>query len=141
MKIWPFYEPKYWGGYLGASRPMLLCVTLCPLINCPKTVKILAVKGLKIDLKYSFKNEKSFYWEIFTILGNGWTKNIDTTKSSSANGNIKRAACSTSDYADLVPTLCTPGFLCDIRRAEDRSRGIPNRGECIKDPYKGIYNF
>ena len=25
---------------------MLLCVTLCPLIKCPKTVKILALKGL-----------------------------------------------------------------------------------------------
>ena len=30
--------------WLGASRPMLFCVTLCPLINCPKTLKILAVK-------------------------------------------------------------------------------------------------
>ena len=34
---------------VGASRPMLLCVTLCPLINsnkCPKTMKVLSVKGL-----------------------------------------------------------------------------------------------
>ena len=45
MKIWPFYGPGYWGGYLRALRPMLLCVTLCPL-KCPKTVKILALKGL-----------------------------------------------------------------------------------------------
>ena len=28
------------------SRPMLPCVTLCPLIISPKTVKILALKGL-----------------------------------------------------------------------------------------------
>ena len=33
MTIWPFYGPGYWGGYLGASQPMLLCVTLCPLIK------------------------------------------------------------------------------------------------------------
>ena len=46
LKIWPFYG--HWGGYLGASRPMLLCVTLSPLIKCPKTVKILTVKGLKV---------------------------------------------------------------------------------------------
>ena len=35
-----------WTWYLEASRPMLLCAIICPLINCPKTVKILAVKGL-----------------------------------------------------------------------------------------------
>ena len=34
--------------YLGASRPMLLCVILCPLLNVQKTVKILAVKGLNL---------------------------------------------------------------------------------------------
>ena len=33
MKIWPFYGPGYWGGYLGASQPILLCVTLCLLIK------------------------------------------------------------------------------------------------------------
>ena len=41
-----FNGPGYWGGYLGALRPMLLCVTLCPLMNCQKTVKIMAFKGL-----------------------------------------------------------------------------------------------
>ena len=34
-------------GYLGATRPMLPCVTLYPLMNCPKTIKNLAAKGLK----------------------------------------------------------------------------------------------
>ena len=33
LKIWPFYRPWYWGGYLGAWRLMLLCLTPCPLIN------------------------------------------------------------------------------------------------------------
>ena len=28
-----FCEPGHLGGYLGALRPMLLCLTLCPLIN------------------------------------------------------------------------------------------------------------
>ena len=28
------------------TEGMLLCVTLCPLIKCPKTAKILAFKGL-----------------------------------------------------------------------------------------------
>ena len=54
MKIRPFYGPRYWGGYLGASRLMLLCVTLCPLINYPKTVKILALKGLNSRLTSHF---------------------------------------------------------------------------------------
>ena len=48
LKIWPFYGPGYWVGYLGASRPMLLCVTLRHLINCSKTAKILVVEGLKL---------------------------------------------------------------------------------------------
>ena len=43
LKIWNFYSPVPQGGYLGGSRPMLPCVTLCPLIS----VKILALKGLK----------------------------------------------------------------------------------------------
>ena len=30
LKIWPFYSHGSWGG---APRPMLLCVTLCSLIN------------------------------------------------------------------------------------------------------------
>ena len=55
LKIWPFYGPGYWGGYLGASQPMLLCVALCPLINYVKTVKILAVKH------YILKSEKCFF--------------------------------------------------------------------------------
>ena len=56
-KIWPFYEPGYWDGYLGASRPLLLCVTLSQ-----KTVKILPVKGLKaknfikISLEFSLSS-------------------------------------------------------------------------------------
>ena len=51
LKIWPFYRPGYWGGYLGASLPMFLCVTLCPLINyVQKTVKLLALKGLTVIL-------------------------------------------------------------------------------------------
>ena len=29
MEIWPFYSPGLWEGYLGAPRPMLLCVSLC----------------------------------------------------------------------------------------------------------------
>ena len=29
----PFYSPGPQGGYLGGSRPMLPCVTLCPLIT------------------------------------------------------------------------------------------------------------
>ena len=39
--------------YLGAPRAMLLCVTLCPLINYvkKKSVKIMAVKGLTIRWK------------------------------------------------------------------------------------------
>ena len=47
MKIWPVYGHGYWGEYLGASRPMFLCVTLSSNKLCPKTVKILALKGLK----------------------------------------------------------------------------------------------
>ena len=47
MKVWPFYGLRHWGGYLGSLWLMLLCVTLCPIINCPKTVKILVLKGLK----------------------------------------------------------------------------------------------
>ena len=59
LKIWPFCGPGYWGGFLGASRPMLFCVTLCP-----KIVKILAVKGLnyqkvwKLWKKSQFKESK-----------------------------------------------------------------------------------
>ena len=37
MKIWPFYGPIYWGGYLGALQPMFFCVTLCPLMKCPNS--------------------------------------------------------------------------------------------------------
>ena len=44
MKIWPFYGLRYWSG---ASRPMFLCVTLSSNKLCLKTVKILALKGLK----------------------------------------------------------------------------------------------
>ena len=43
IKIWPFYGPGYWGGYLGA----FLCNALSSNKLCPKTVKILAVKGLR----------------------------------------------------------------------------------------------
>ena len=38
-------------GNLGASRPMLLCATLCP----PKTMKIMAIKAVKI-----FKKPETF---------------------------------------------------------------------------------
>ena len=34
---------------------MLLCVTLCPLIICPKAVEILAVEGLKTCHVLNFK--------------------------------------------------------------------------------------
>ena len=40
-----FYGPGYWGGYLGASWPILLCVTLCPLMS-KNSENILALKGL-----------------------------------------------------------------------------------------------
>ena len=43
---------------------MLLCVTLCPLINCPKTVKILALKGLKKNKK---KNDIKIKIQFFDI--------------------------------------------------------------------------
>ena len=33
LKIWPSYGPGSWDEYLGVSRPMLLCVTLCSLTN------------------------------------------------------------------------------------------------------------
>ena len=38
---------------------MLLCITLCPLINYEKTVKILALKGLKFDF---FQNAEISLW-------------------------------------------------------------------------------
>ena len=38
-----FYSPGNQGGYLGEPRPMLSCVTLCPLITRPKSVKIPAL--------------------------------------------------------------------------------------------------
>ena len=46
-----FYGPGYWGEYLGASRPMLFCVTLCSQIN------LVLLKG-----------QKSFYFEIKSMI-------------------------------------------------------------------------
>ena len=45
-----------------ATRPMLLCVTFCPLINCSKTGKILAVKGL------NYQKVWKFFFTIFIFL-------------------------------------------------------------------------
>ena len=42
-----FYSPGPQEGYLRGLRPMFPCVTLCPLIISPKTVKNPALKGLK----------------------------------------------------------------------------------------------
>ena len=42
LKIWPFYELGYWVGFATHAS---LCNTLRS-NKCPKTVKILAVKGL-----------------------------------------------------------------------------------------------
>ena len=56
IKICPFYSPGPQRGYIGGSRPMLPCVTLCPLI----TVKIPALKGLKTWLvNLIFRNDFS----------------------------------------------------------------------------------
>ena len=49
ISTWKFdiYCPGSWGEYQGAPQPMLLCVTLCHLINVSKnSAKILPVKGL-----------------------------------------------------------------------------------------------
>ena len=44
LKIWPFHGPGYWGGAFATHAS--LCNTLSSNKLCPKTVKILAVKGL-----------------------------------------------------------------------------------------------
>ena len=46
MKIWPIRGPEPSEGYLGAPRLMHHYVTLYRVINCPKTVSFVTVKGL-----------------------------------------------------------------------------------------------
>ena len=42
-----FVCPETGGGYIEGLRPMLPCVTLCAIITCPKSLKILALKRLR----------------------------------------------------------------------------------------------
>ena len=48
IKIWPFYGPGHWGGYL-----------------CPKTVKILARKGLMFRNLILFSSSETMKYMIF----------------------------------------------------------------------------
>ena len=54
IEIWPIYSPGPQGRYLEAPRPMLPCVTLCPLI----TVKILEMKGLIYPTKSKYPKQE-----------------------------------------------------------------------------------
>ena len=53
MEIWPFYSPGPQGGYLGGSRSMLPCVTLCSLIT--SKVQKQHLKGQYLEGNYFFQ--------------------------------------------------------------------------------------
>ena len=69
LKIWPFHGPVYWGGDLGASRPMLLCLTLCPLIKPWKSWQWKGKRTLYIHNKSSsiISKEATSNFYVFTI--------------------------------------------------------------------------
>ena len=56
-------RPRYWGGYLGALRSLLFCVTLCPLINyVQKQWKSLALKGIYAIIRKNFLTYYAIPW-------------------------------------------------------------------------------
>ena len=65
LKIWHFYGPGSWGGYLGVPRPMLLCVTCCPIIKNQWMYKNSENPGNQRVKQYFFRAILQFPLQIF----------------------------------------------------------------------------
>eukprot|EP00111_Clytia_hemisphaerica_P010932 TCONS_00032045-protein len=68
------------------------------------------------------------------VSGNSWQIESNTRLE-------KKVTCSTSNFTDHEPIPCPKGYMCDIQRHEDEKNSIPNRGFCIKNPFKKVDPF